>query len=137
VLASTWPLPDGRLLGCRILSDKNAPYLGECGILWQLTVTPPPDIKTVRGGHWGGGTYIALIFYFGTFFLVLAGVLLKIRELRRKINTGVLYGDGRKQLALWGILLCAALISAYFNVLLSLILLLLMNFLPYFRRKKC
>ena len=132
VLTAAWPLPDGRLLGCRALSDSNAPYLGECGVLWQLTVTPPENARITKGGHWGGGTYIGLCIAFGTFLLALAGVILKIREFSRKTVCGAFQPawDIDIQLRLWIALLILSAVFAFFNIMFSLIFLLIANFMP-------
>ena len=136
VLTSTWPLPDGRLLGCRALSEKNAPYLGECGILWQLTVTPPEGKKVVKGGYWGGGAYLGLTICFGVFTLVLTSVLLKMRSLRKLSTEKLENRDWRPQLIAWWILLSAGIVSAFFNILISLFCLLALTILPRFNRKR-
>jgi hypothetical protein len=63
-LAVSWPLPDGRLVGARALSDPDhAPYLGEANLLWLLTegAGPPPEGgEVVGGGHLAGPVWIAL-----------------------------------------------------------------------------
>jgi hypothetical protein len=75
VLAACWPLPDGTLLGARILSSAaHAPYLGESALLYFLTRTPATGVA-VRGE--GGFTprlvWLAYAFFFGGGALVLWG----------------------------------------------------------------
>lgn len=44
VLSACWPLPDGSLLGPRLLSNpRHAPYLGEVNLLWLLSHPVPAD----------------------------------------------------------------------------------------------
>jgi hypothetical protein len=66
MLAMSWPLPDGTLLAPRALSHAaDAPYLGEAGILFFLTVAPAPGVPIVTGGHAPLLVYVALLGYFG------------------------------------------------------------------------
>lgn len=45
-IAMSWPLPNGRLLLPRVLSDlAHAPMLGEAALLYNLTQPPAPDIS--------------------------------------------------------------------------------------------
>lgn len=81
ILAASWPLLDGRLLGARIMSGiSNSPYLGECGILWQLTVSPSESAVIRTGGHIGNFFYWALCFYLGVSLLFFVSIYLKIRK---------------------------------------------------------
>lgn len=132
VIASSWPLPDGTLLGGRILSDsQHAPYLGETGILWQLTVTPDPDVKITKGGHWGGAVWIAFMLYFGTSLTVFTALFFKIRGFRKKNNSGMINCKNIKpQFMIWISLFVIAVIASFFNIITGLILLLAMNLLP-------
>ena len=46
VIAATWPMPNGEFLIPKFAFDsKNAPYLGQAGILFQLTRRPYPGCK--------------------------------------------------------------------------------------------
>lgn len=82
ILTAAWPLPDGRLLGARLLSDwEHAPYLGETGILWQLTVTAPEGVEKIKGGNIAGSIYIiGFAFYFGISLLIFIALFLQIRK---------------------------------------------------------
>jgi hypothetical protein len=74
MLAVSWPLPDGTLLGPRLLSHAAAaPYLGEAGLLYFLTVQPAERLPIVKGGHAAGLVYVALALYFGLAALLLWG----------------------------------------------------------------
>jgi len=77
IIAATWPLPDGSLLGPRILSSQgHAPYLGEACILFFLSQTPHESATIVTGGHTPGCVTIGYVFYFGTglALLLIAGI---------------------------------------------------------------
>lgn len=68
IVAASWPLPNGTLLGCRILSavgGKHAPYLGETALLFHLTQNPAPGIPITRGGRTPPLVWGLLAFYFG------------------------------------------------------------------------
>ena len=80
LLAVSWPLPDGRLLTPRLVSDwDHAPYLGELAVLWQLTETPDEGVRIVTGGSLAGSVYLALAVYFGGTLLAFLIALVFIR----------------------------------------------------------
>lgn len=84
LIAASWPLPNGRLLGGMILSDReHAPYLGEAAILWLLTVTPEGDIHSVEKIKTPGSIYIAMVFYFGISGLIYINAIYRIRKYHR------------------------------------------------------
>lgn len=84
LVAASWPLPDGTLALPRAFSHAaDAPYLGEAGILYFLTVQPAPGVPIVRGGSASGLVYFGLFVYFGATLLVL---LLVAREARRLVR---------------------------------------------------
>ncbi len=77
IIAATWPLPNGSLLGPQILSSLgHAPYLGEACILFFLAQTPHDTATIVTGGHKPGSVIIGYVFYFGTglALLLIAGL---------------------------------------------------------------
>ena len=111
VLTVCWPLPDGRLLGPRLLSDfRHAPYLGETGILWQLTETPAAGVNIVKGGHLAGSVYAALAVFYGGSLLILLAVYLGIRRRRRREGT-VRVPRVNLQFAIWAGLITLAAAS--------------------------
>jgi len=65
VLAACWPLPDGTMLGARILSSSaHAPHLGESAICYFLTQQPVAGAKIVTGGHMPVFVFILVVFYY-------------------------------------------------------------------------
>jgi hypothetical protein len=109
-IATSWPLPNGRLLGARVLSSElHAPYLGEVNLLWLFSYTTPKDAQIRTGGRTTLWVYLMLTVYLG-------------------IGTGFLFGGYRrwrqwqdpaaqlrtpfatKQVTLWVLLMVAALI---------------------------
>ncbi len=105
VLAVSYPMPDGSLPGARLLSDpRNAPYLGEVGLLWQLTEKPREGMSLVKGGHLPGAVKIGLAIGFGLSFLIYLFVFLRQRQTHRRIGKGRYRGIGI-QFTLWAILM--------------------------------
>ena len=133
VLASSWPLPNGSLLLPKLLSEGNAPYLGECGILWQLSVTPPENIKIVKPEtlHWAGGVTLALIFYFGTSILLFFSSFMQIKKIAKVAK----YQYTEIQFKIWCILMITGAVLVILNYTFGLLIALLAVFLPKFRIK--
>lgn len=85
LVAASWPLPDGTLALPRAFSHAaDAPYLGESGILYFLTVQPAPGVPIVRGGRLSGLVYFGLFVYLVVGLLVLA---LLAREATRLLRS--------------------------------------------------
>lgn len=81
VLAASWPLPGGRWLGARILSNTaDAPYLGEANLLFLFTTMPAAGVPIRTGGFMPPFVYGFLAFYFGLGAVILVS---GIRALRR------------------------------------------------------
>ena len=79
--AVQWALPDGTLFWPRAFSHAiDAPYLGEAGLLYFMTVQPASDVPIVRGGHVPGLVFVGLIVYFG---MSAVGVWVAITAIRR------------------------------------------------------
>lgn len=79
--AAQWALPDGTLFWPRAFSHAiDAPYLGEAGLLYFMTVPPMEGVPLVRGGHVTGLVYIGLFVYFG---MTAVGIWIAVAALRR------------------------------------------------------
>ncbi|MFO7870174.1 MAG: hypothetical protein R6V03_01935 [Kiritimatiellia bacterium] len=84
VITASWPLPDGSLLGPRILSSReHAPYLGEACMLFFLAQRPRPSAEIVTGGHRPGCVYIGLVFYFGVGAMILVSAIFGLSRWKR------------------------------------------------------
>ncbi len=132
IIAATWPLPDGSLLGPRILSShRHAPYLGEACILFFLSQTPHASATRVTGGHTPGSVIIGYVFYFGTGLglLCLAG-----RGAWRwyQRNSQAAIPCERFQFVLWlGLLLAAATLIVMHHIITALLVLLVAQCFPW------
>ncbi len=72
MLAMSWPLPNGTWLGPRAVSHAtDAPYHGEAGLLYFVTVEARPGVPAVGGGRLTWLVYGALALYFGIGLLLL------------------------------------------------------------------
>jgi hypothetical protein len=107
VLAACWPLPDGTLLGARILSNAvHAPYLGEANLLFLLTQMPAPSQPIQLGGHMPLLVYVGFLFYFGLGALV-AGLAVRKLIAWRRHSAEVQIPAGGFQFGLWLLLILA------------------------------
>lgn len=130
MLVCSWPLLDGTLLIPRILSDAaDAPYLGETGILYNIT-RQPIDIKSIKtGGNLPLFVYLVLLIYFGGGILL---IFLKVREiyLWRRMQEYFIQG-ATFQFIIWVVLVVGgALIVGFVNLLIGLLMLLCMQMMP-------
>lgn len=75
-LACSWPLPDGTLLTCRLLSNaSDAPYVGEAALLFGLSVLPVNTIADMNT-HKEIETRTPLLVYIIIFSHLLVAVVL-------------------------------------------------------------
>jgi hypothetical protein len=109
VLAACWPLPDGTLLGARILSSAaHAPYLGEVALLYFLTRTPADGVVLrTEGGYTPRLVWVAYLFFFGGGAAVLWGAAGLWRRARR-LEIGPL--EAAIRIGLWLALTAAAVV---------------------------
>ncbi len=137
MLVTCWPLADGTLAGPRILSNAvDAPYLGEAGILFNLTRQPAPGRSIVTGGRLPGFFYIVLGLYLVVGLAVVIGTLRGLRRQRRRMAE-YRVPLAKAQFLIWLALLTTAtvlLIMSRFTP--GLIVLLLALLLPRMRRVK-
>lgn len=108
VLAACWPLPDGGMLGPKILSSAaHAPYLGEASMLFMLTVQPAAEVVIKTGGRLPGMFYVGLLFFFGTGTFFIAASLSALRRWQRQ-KASLLVPAERFQFAVWLLFLLGA-----------------------------
>lgn len=104
LVAASWPLPDGTLALPRAFSHAaDAPYLGEAGILYFLTVQPAPGMPIVRGGRASGLVYFGLAVYFG---VSIAAFALVVRDAQRLVR-----GEPERGRIPAAVAACASLLS--------------------------
>jgi hypothetical protein len=137
MLVTAWPLPNGTRLLPRLLSNAaDAPYLGEAGILFNLTRLPAEGVAVKTGGSIPGFVRIFLALQLGLGSILSAAPILSLRRWRKQRNSltvpllGMQFGIW---LGLWfgalNFLLCG-------NTVLAVLLLLCAQFFPRHRRKK-
>ena len=134
VIATSWPLPDGRLLGARILSNMTAaPYLGEAMLLFNLTF-PPVEWAVPRYG----GSIPPLVYCCLFMYLLIAGLCLltAVRRLRKwKSAGGRRFSHERAQFLLWCTLVVTGAVSGIAcGWYIGILILLLAQLLPRERR---
>jgi len=136
MLAISWPLPNGTLLGPRLLSDSvDAPFLGEAAILFNLTRQPIVGVAQRGGGSLPMFVYVLLALYFGIGSLLVLIALRRVGILRRGRKLPRVRG-APLQLVLWGGLCAAGLIiGVWWSLPGGLALLLLAQVLPRATRK--
>jgi hypothetical protein len=84
LVAVSWPLADGTLLLPRALSSAtDAPYLGEAGVLYMLTVQPAPGVPVVAGGRAPSLVWLCLVVYFGASLAAFAALARAVGRWRR------------------------------------------------------
>jgi len=136
IIAATWPLPHGSLLGPRILSSQgHAPYLGEACILFFLSQTPHEGAKIVTGGHMPGCVIIGYVFYFGTGLALLLIAGLGAWRYRR-VTAQSDFPCPRLQFAIWAVLLISAVVLLTTHHASIAIPALLIAFVLPFRQKR-
>jgi hypothetical protein len=136
-IVGSWPLPDGTLLGPRVLSNvSDAPYLGEAAVLFALTRRPVEPVLSSEGGK------LPWIVYVGILFLICVGIyeiISTIRKLRRwkKRRESFFVPYPNVQLWIWLLLIFSALliwtlISAY----IGFVILIVAQLIPFKLRKR-
>jgi len=135
-IVASWPLPDGTLLGARVLSNMaDAPFIGETALLFNFTRTPAEGFAVKKGGRLPVLVYCALAFYFGIGALLVVGTVLGLRRWRKRYSTKPIPW-GEIQLSAWGVLVAAGIvIGAAYNLLLGVLFLLLARIFPKGEKK--
>lgn len=112
VLAACWPLPNGSLLGPKLLSNPtHAPYLGESCLLFFLTQTPAAGVDIVTGGHKPGVVYIGYAIYFGGGTLILLWLGWAWRRWRKRSAEQLMLYPTLQAIVWAGLLLTAFLLT--------------------------
>jgi len=136
-LVASWPLPDGSLLGPRLLSQfSEAPYLGEATLLFIFSHRSPTPVVTKAQGKLPRSVYLALLLYVSIGVYELGAALYAFRRwhrLKRKQSIP----RPRVQGALWCTLMACATVTWFaVHPLASLMFLLSAQILPRFTRHR-
>ena len=139
-IVACWPLPNGTLLGPRILSIRSdAPYLGEAAMLFAMTRRPVENAKLIDRGELPRSVYAGVILgiVLGT-YIILATILKVRRWHKHKAELSIPFGF--MQVSAWSLLIIAAvLIWTLLSIWVALIFLLAAQLIPFrakFRPKK-
>jgi hypothetical protein len=136
MLVTSWPLPNGTLLFPRLLSDATeAPYIGEAGILFNLTRLPPEGTPIKTGGSIPGFVLIFLTIQLGIGLILLAAPILSLRQWQ-KCYSSLVIRQPRIQLGIWvGLLLVTAIILLCGKTLVAMLPLVCTQLFPRYKRK--
>jgi len=131
-IVASWPLPDGTLLGPRILSNlSDAPYLGEAALLFALTRKPIEATKVIDRGKLPRSVYAGVLLgiSLGT-YEVLATILKTRRWHKRKAELSV--PAAAVQVSAWSLLIIATVLTwTMLSVWVGLIILLTAQLIPF------
>jgi hypothetical protein len=131
MLVTSWPLPDGTRLLPRLLSNAaDAPYIGEAGILFNLTRMPDEGIVVKTGGTLPKFVliFLALQIGFGLLLPVAATVSLRRWQKRR---ASIFAPLSSLQVTIWGSLMIASIVFLCFGKpAVSIVMLLCAQFFP-------
>jgi len=137
MLVTSWPLLNGTLLFPRLLSNAaDAPYLGEAGILFNLTRMPGAGVSIQTGGAIPKFVFIFLAFQFGIGLILL---IQTIRSLRRwqKQGTAKLVPQPNVQFGIWGSLLIGCVLCLFWDKpLLAMLLLMCAQLIPQYKQRR-
>ena len=136
ILAACWPMPDGTLLGTKVLSDPvHAPYLGEVNLLWLMTRQPPSGVKAVTGGTMPFFVAMMTLLYGSLGVAIAYASISKLRLVFRDKEQDVPHV--RAQFAVWAVLMTAGFIVLSLHyVLPSMIIIVLAQSFPLIKAKK-
>ena len=127
----SWPLADGTLLLPRFLSNaSDAPYVGECAVLFNITQPVAEGFEVTEAGGMPGIVYWALPLYLVIpFALVTSSIRKSMRWCKRRHD--VKLSAVRLQVAAWILLMLIGLIFVFCGrIFYGLIFILLCQLLP-------
>jgi hypothetical protein len=137
MLVTSWPLPNGTRFLPRLLSNAaDAPYLGEAGILFNLTRMPAEGVQTKTGGSIPGFVFIVLLLQFAVGLLVMTASILSLRQWRKNHASMILRWPG-VQLGIWVGLMTASFVCLFCGkICLAMLLLVCAQLFPRYSRKR-
>jgi hypothetical protein len=137
MLVTSWPLPNGTRLLPRLLSNAtDAPYLGEAGILFNLTRLPAAGVPIKTGGSMPWFVLIFLALQIGFGLVLLTALILSIRRWRKYQDSMVLRRPGT-QFGIWvGLLVTCGLCLFHGQTIVALLFLVCAQLFPRYQRKR-
>ena len=137
MLVTSWPLPNGKLLLPKLLSNAtDAPYLGEAAILFNLTRLPAEGVSVKTGGSTPGFVLICLALQFGFGLILLAAAIRLLRQWR-KHRASMVFLRPQTQFGIWIGLLVACTFCLFLDqTLIALLFLVCAQLFPRNQRKK-
>jgi len=137
MLVTAWPLPDGSHLFPRLLSNAvDAPYIGEAGILFNLTRLPADGVPITTGGTLPKFVVIFLAAQIGFGLILLAGAIWSLRRWWKRRDS-VFAPGAALQVAIWSGLLAGCVgCLVYGKLPAAMLLLLCAQLLPRWKRIK-
>lgn len=128
-IVAAWPLPDGMMLGPRILSGfSDSPYLGEAALLFALTRRPVVVSKIIDRGKLPWSVYAGLLLGISIGIYVIGATILKTWRWHK---ADLRVPAASWQLSVWSLLIIAAvLIWTMFSVWIGVIFLLAAQLIP-------
>ena len=135
-IVGTWPLPNGTLLGPRLLSNiSDAPYLGESAVLFAFTRMPVNTEGVIEQVNLPVSVYIGIFLFICLGSIEVLGTIFKTRRIY-KCNSKHYIPAARLQVSVWfALIIAAVLIWTISSVWIGLIILLTAQLIP-FRLKK-
>jgi hypothetical protein len=110
MLVTSWPLPDGTRLFPRLLSNAvDAPYIGETGILFNLTRLPGEGVSVKTGGSLPKFVLIFLATQIVIGLILPPATILSLRRWQKRRRT-LFVPLSHVQVGIWGSLLIASII---------------------------
>ena len=136
MLVTSWPLPNGTRLLPRLLSNAvDAPYLGEAGILFNLTRLPAEGVAIKTGGSIPKFVLIFLVLQLGFGLILLTASILSLRRWQKHHASMVLRRPAT-QFGIWVGLLIACVICLFLGkTLIALLFLVCAQLFPRDKRK--
>jgi hypothetical protein len=136
VLAACWPMPDGTLLGTKVLSDPvHAPYLGEANLLWLMTRKPVPGVEHVTGGRIPFFAVAMILLYASLGAVIAYASIKKVRMVFDPQSSDVVYP--KLQFAFWAALLIAGFAAVSLGrVMPSMVIILCAQAFPLISRSR-
>ena len=110
-IVGSWPLPNGTLLGPRVLSNlSDAPYLGEAAVLFALTRRPVGPVLASERGKLPWSVYAGILFLIciGTFEVI--ATISKLRQWKKRREKFFIPAPN-VQMWIWLILMVSALLT--------------------------